>query len=144
MQIGQNEVVKVMMGTHVLYEPSSWNKVNFTTEYSGAGSGTYAFVDGLLVFKSQFITLTSNSSQMISSSPTPFCKLPSEFTNYKVVATPSGSIAIGDGSRSYFGDVVASIDGSNQLYMDMLLHNSANGYNVAVNLSGLQISCERK
>lgn len=143
MQIGQDKIVKVMMGTNVLYEPSSWKPFNFT-DAKGAGSGYYAFADGVLIFKSQMVVLKSKWSQNIDTSPTLFCQLPDEFIGYKVVAEPSGGFAVSGGSVAYYGDAVTSIDATNRLFMDMRLYNGASGYATNVNLAGLQISCERK
>lgn len=142
MQIGNDRVVKIMMVANVLYEPPIWKPFDFT-DYYGAKTGYYAFVDGMLVFKSQVLDIRSTPSSSISDSPTLFCQLPDEYTNYKVLSNPSGYIAISGGS-TYFGNAVTSVDSSNHLYLDVLLTNGASGYMIGLNLAKLQISCERK
>lgn len=141
MQIGQDKVVKVLMGNNVLYEPPVWKSFTFK-DYKGSNQGMYAYIDGVMVFKNQIITLRSRFANDVGSSPTLFCQLPDEFTNYKVVATPIGGFPV-SGGDSYYGHMVSSVDG-NSLYADFELSNGASGYSTTLNLAGLQISCERK
>lgn len=79
MQIGSDKVVKVMMGTNVLFE-NTWKEIPYDGLFSKFGSIKYFDFDNRIFFKGEF------TQEMVNAISTrnfnfPFFTLPEEFHN---------------------------------------------------------------